>query len=101
MAFPRYDLFPQEEQTLSGFFRAMGHPIRRHILLDLKTQKMTVSDMVRRYPLSRETICQHLDILREAALVKYKEVCPYTFYWRNESQIARAKELFWKYLFDL
>ena len=101
MAFPRYYLFPTEEQTLSSFFRAFGHPIRKHILVDLKEGKMTVSDMVRRYPLSRESISQHLDILREARLLHFKEDCPYTFYWRNEGQIARAKKLMAAFLRDL
>lgn len=101
MAFPRYYLFLPEEQTLSEFFRALGHPIRKRILRDLKAGKMTVSDMVARYPLSRESICQHLDILRDADLLHYREVAPYTFYWRNEKQIKRVKGYFRDYLDEL
>ena len=101
MAFPRYYLFPPEEQTLSEFFRAMGHPVRKLILMDLKSGKMTVTGMAKRYPLSRETICQHLEILRDTQLVKFREVYPYTFYWRNEKQIALAKTLIESFLFDL
>ena len=62
---------------------------------------MTVTDMAKRYPLSRETICQHLEILRDTQLVKFREVYPYTFYWRNEKQIALAKTLIESFLFDL
>ena len=101
MAFPRYYLFLPEEQTLSEFFRAMGHPIRRRILRDLKSSKMTVSDMAARYPLSRETICQHLDILRDADLLHYREVTPYTIYWRNEKHIKLVKSYFTIYLDEL
>jgi DNA-binding transcriptional ArsR family regulator len=101
MAFPRYDLFPPEDQKLSAGLRDFSHPVRKHILLDLKKGKMSVSDMIRLYRLSRMSIYQHLALLRKSGLVHFEEVSPHTFYWRNEQQINALRDLLKRFLDEL
>jgi DNA-binding transcriptional ArsR family regulator len=101
MAFPKYSMFPPADQELSFHFRTFGHPIRKHILVDLKHGKMSVSEMIRLYPLSRETLYQHLATLRSAGVLHYEEIIPHTFYWRNEPQIERIKKLLSDFLNDI
>lgn len=51
-------------------FKALGHPVRRQILDDLKNQPLTTGTLCAHFPeLDRCTVMQHLGVLEEAELV--------------------------------
>lgn len=81
MAFNKSHLFDPADQMTSSFAKALSHPVRLDILRLLATQgTCSVRILFRRYPLSKSTISQHLEMLRETGLVKYKEEFPHVFY---------------------
>jgi DNA-binding transcriptional ArsR family regulator len=51
-------------------FKALGHPVRRQILDDLRDQPLTTGTLVSHFPeLDRCTVMQHLKVLEQADLV--------------------------------
>ena len=51
-------------------FKALGHPVRRQILDDLKDQPLTTGTLCAHFPdLDRCTVMQHLKVLEESDLV--------------------------------
>ncbi len=49
---------------------ALGSPIRRQILLELRSRPLTVGELSNRFPISRPAISKHLRLLTEAGLVE-------------------------------
>jgi DNA-binding transcriptional ArsR family regulator len=51
-------------------FKALGHPVRRQILDDLRDQPLTTGTLCAHFPeVDRCTVMQHLRVLEEADLV--------------------------------
>jgi DNA-binding transcriptional ArsR family regulator len=51
-------------------FKALGHPVRRQILDDLRDQPLTTGTLCAHFPeLDRCTVMQHLKVLEDADLV--------------------------------
>ncbi len=51
-------------------FKALGHPVRRQILDDLRDQPLTTGTLVAHFPeIDRCTVMLHLKVLEEAELV--------------------------------
>ena len=81
MAFNKSHLFDPADQMTSSFAKALSHPVRLDILRILASQgSCPVRTLFRRYPLSKSTVSQHLEMLRETGLVNYKEEYPHVFY---------------------
>jgi predicted transcriptional regulator len=51
---------------------ALGSPVRRDILLSLRTRPLSVIEIADQFPVSRPAISRHLRILEEAGLVESK-----------------------------
>ena len=49
---------------------ALGSPVRREILVSLRTAPLSVGEIADRFPVSRPAISRHLRILEEAGLVE-------------------------------
>jgi DNA-binding transcriptional ArsR family regulator len=49
---------------------ALGSPVRREILLSLRTAPLSVNEIAMKFPVSRPAISRHLRILEEAGLVE-------------------------------
>lgn len=49
---------------------ALGSPVRRDILLALRSGPRSVGDLAARFPVSRPAVSRHLAILRDAGLVE-------------------------------
>lgn len=49
---------------------ALGSPIRRKILQELRNRPRAVGDLAARFPVSRPAISRHLRVLEEAGLVQ-------------------------------
>ena len=91
MAFSKEDLYEPEEVLTTLYFRAMGHSARRRILKRLRRDGiLCVLQLADEHPITRETLSQHLRILREAQLVECEEKYPFTFYWINEENLEEA-----------
>ena len=53
---------------------ALGNPVQRKILLDLKRGPASVADIAARFPVSRPAISRHLAMLQRAGLVETRSV---------------------------
>lgn len=93
MAFPKRSLYKKESQIISGFARALCYPGRIEILMLLETEgPLRVEAIAKGHPISKETLSQHLKILREVQLIIADERYPYTFYRIHEENMIKAKE---------
>ena len=50
-------------------FAAIAHPVRRRMLVALRTGPLTATALAREMPISRPAVSEHLKALREARLV--------------------------------
>lgn len=63
--------FESDLQELAGFAKLLAHPARIAIIRLLANQKTCISgDIAGELPLSRPTVCQHLQELKSAGLIK-------------------------------
>jgi len=63
--------FPPELQELAQTAKLLAHPARIAIIQLLAAQKSCISgDIANELPLSRATVCQHLQELKNAGLIK-------------------------------
>lgn len=99
MAFSKSSLFDPTDQITSSYARVLAHPVRLDILRKLvKKSPSTVESLTGRYPLSKSTISQHLEVLRSAGLVSYKEEFPYTYYAIDAQNLDKLNSYFLKFL---
>jgi DNA-binding transcriptional ArsR family regulator len=67
----KVELFDKELQLAAAYFKALGHPARLTILKYLSDTKVCISgDLSDELPLSRTTINQHLQELKDLGLIK-------------------------------
>jgi len=70
MTYPKTESFTTELQELAAFAKVLSHPARIAILDFLAEQNQCVSgDITDEIPLSRTTVSQHLQELKNAGLV--------------------------------
>ncbi len=63
--------FDLEEQELAQFAKLLSHPARISIVKLLAKKKTCISgDIANQLPLSRATVCQHLQELKNADLIQ-------------------------------
>lgn len=71
MGLARTEKFPQKENNVSNFAKALGHPARLAILMTLAEKKECIcGDLVLDLPLAQSTVSQHLKALKEIGLIK-------------------------------
>ena len=71
MVVSKIELFEEDLQTKANLFKALAHPARLQILQFLAQTKTCISgDISDELPLSRTTVNQHLNELKEAGLIK-------------------------------
>lgn len=51
---------------------ALGNPVRREILRNLRESSLSVNELATRFPVSRPAISRHLRILSESGLVEVR-----------------------------
>jgi DNA-binding transcriptional ArsR family regulator len=51
-------------------FDALAHPIRRRLLMELRTGARSASELAADMPVGRPAVSEHLQVLRRAGLVK-------------------------------
>src|SRR5579871_3758446 len=74
-----------KSQTLDAIFLALGHPIRREILVRLAQGAATVTDIAQPYELSLNAISKHLKVLEKAGLIQ-REVLGREHYCRVRAE---------------
>lgn len=63
--------FTKEDNQLAGWAKALAHPARIVILNHLIDSRQCIcGDIVDVLPLSQSTVSQHLEVLKEAGLIK-------------------------------
>lgn len=71
MGLTKKDEFSKEENEISSFAKAVGHPARVSILQHIITNgHTTCGELVDKLPLSQSTISQHLNELKQIGLIK-------------------------------
>src|SRR5579864_6856656 len=65
-----YRMLSSQPQTLDRIFLALGHPVRREILLRLAQGAATVTDIAEPFELSLNAISKHLKVLERARLIQ-------------------------------
>ena len=51
-------------------FDALAHPIRRRLLMELRTGAKSASDLAADMPIGRPAVAEHMQMLRRAGLVR-------------------------------
>lgn len=72
---------------LKDVFKAMADPTRREILMLLKKEEMTVSEIAEHFDVSMASISQHLKILTNADLVRFQKKGKYVYYQLHASVV--------------
>lgn len=71
MGVSRTDIYSEEQNTLAGVAKVLGHPARIAILQELlKKKKCICGDLVTVIGLAQPTISQHLRELKNIGLIK-------------------------------
>ena len=93
MAFSKARLYHKEAQITSVFAHAISHPARQLILQQLsKDGSSKVEELLLNHPISQPALSDHLEILRKAQLVTYKEVFPYIIYSLDGKNVTVAEQ---------
>ena len=72
---------------MKDVFKAMADPTRREILMLLKKEEMTVSEIAEHFDVSMASISQHLKILKNADLVRFQKKGKYVYYQLHASVV--------------
>ena len=64
------DKVGSRSQTLDKVFLALGHPVRRQILVRLAQGPATVTDIAEPFDMSLNAISKHLKVLEKASLIQ-------------------------------
>ncbi len=85
----------EEQKQLARYAKAMGHPVRVHILELLSSQSCCYSgDLSETLPLAKSTLSQHLKELKDAGLIQGTIERPKIKYCLNRESWDKVKKLF-------
>ncbi len=85
--------------SLQKTLKALSDPVRRDILEQLKTKSMTATQIANQFPISAPAISRHLNILKEAQLLRVTRKGKYLVYELNASVLEEV--LMWLSSFEL
>jgi predicted transcriptional regulator len=93
------EIITKEQQKAARYAKAMGHPIRMHVLELLSNQSCCYSgDLSEELPIVKSTLSQHLKELKDAGLIQGEIEAPRVRYCLNKENWKEAQELFRKFL---
>ncbi len=91
MAVAPSDKFNEPYESLAVFSRALSHPARVKIVELLSNNgEMTCGQITEELPLSQATVSQHLKLLRECSMIKYRKDGLRSIYTLNAELISEA-----------
>ena len=82
------------DTELGPFFKALSDDTRREILALLERRERNVTEIVRRFNLTQPTISRHLQVLREARLVRCERRGQHMIYRLDPEILATAANSF-------
>ena len=82
------------DNLLGPFFKALSDETRREILALLERRERNVTEIVRRFNLTQPTISRHLQVLREARLVRCERQGQHMVYRLEPETLALAASSF-------
>lgn len=86
--------FTKNQELIAKFANALGNPVRVSILQLLANQSCCYhGDMAEELPIANSTLSQHLNVLKEAGLIKGEITPPKTKYCINRENWNLAKGL--------
>ena len=84
----------EADEELARLAKAVGHPARVHILRFLATRETCVcGEIVEDLPLAQSTVSQHLQVLKDAGLIKGEIQGPRVCYCLSPRRLRRLKAL--------
>jgi ArsR family transcriptional regulator, arsenate/arsenite/antimonite-responsive transcriptional repressor len=99
MTFSRTKEFSQEFQDIACLAKVISHPARLAILMYLADVKACISgDISNEIPLSRTTVSQHLQVLRDAGLIQGQIEGVKVNYCLDPKRMLEFKKLFENFL---
>ncbi|MED1904150.1 autorepressor SdpR family transcription factor [Bacillus thuringiensis] len=72
---------------MNDLFKALADPTRRKILDLLKERDLTAGEIASHFNMSKPSISQHLNILKQSSLVKNRKEGKYIFYSLNTTVV--------------
>ncbi|USP55788.1 Transcriptional repressor SdpR (plasmid) [Bacillus thuringiensis] len=72
---------------MNDLFKALADPTRRKILDLLKERDLTSGEIASHFNMSKPSISQHLNILKQSNLVKNRKEGKYIFYSLNTTVV--------------
>ena len=95
----KIDVITDQQKKAARYAKAMGHPIRMHVLELLATQSCCYSgDLTQELPIAKSTLSQHLKELKEAGLIQGEIEAPKIKYCINKQNWEEALGLFKSFL---
>ena len=87
--------FTEEQQQIAKIAQALSSPVRVAILQLLSTRNCCYhGDMAEELPVARSTLSQHLNVLKEAGLIKDNIQPPKTKYYIHRDNYQKSLGLF-------
>jgi len=89
----------EDQIARARFAKAMGHPVRLHVLELLSKQTCCYSgDLTEVLPIAKSTLSQHLKELKDAGLIQGEIEGPKIKYCLNQENWKLARDLFNRFL---
>ena len=76
--------------SLHHTLRALGDPVRREILTLLKSSRMSAGEIAAHFDISAAAVSKHLNVLKEADLIRDTRAGKYIFYELNASVLEEV-----------
>ena len=70
---------------IQNTLKALSDPIRREILEQLKTGRLSAGEIAEKFPISDAAVSKHLSVLKEADLIRDTREGKFIFYELNTS----------------
>lgn len=95
MTYAKTNLFQADQQEIALIAKALSHPARVAIIQFLAEKNVCISgDITNELPLSRTTVSQHLQELKELGIIQGEVSGQNVCYCLNKEVVERIKSLF-------
>ncbi len=75
---------------IQNTIKALSDPIRREILQQLKSGRLSAGEIADKFPVSGAAVSKHLSVLREADLIRDAREGKYIYYELNTSVLEEV-----------
>ena len=80
-------------ELVAARFRAMGEPLRLHLLQELEDREQSVSGLAESVQSTQPNVSKHLKILQDAGLVKRRQQGTMVYYSIADAMVAELCEM--------